>query len=62
MLALQCLGPNLDLLCILQPNTATFCENYAKLSFDAKHLEIECGDIFGAPSNFWPISVAALIS
>ena len=32
-------GPNLDLLCIWQSDTAPFCENYAKLYFDAKHLE-----------------------
>ena len=32
-------GPNLDLLCVQQLGTAPFCENYAKLYFDAKHLE-----------------------
>ena len=32
-------GPNLELLCIWQLATAPFCENYAKLYFDAKHLE-----------------------
>ena len=31
-------GPNLDLFCIRQSNAAPFCENYAKLYFDAKHL------------------------
>ena len=31
--------PNLDLLCIWQSDTALFCENYAKLYFDAKYLE-----------------------
>ena len=34
-------GPNLDLLCIWQSNAAPFCEIYAKLYFDAKHLEKE---------------------
>ena len=32
-------GPNLDLLCVLQSDAAPFCGNYAKLYFDAKHLE-----------------------
>ena len=32
-------GPNLDLLCIQQSDTVPFCVNYAKLYFDAKHLE-----------------------
>ena len=32
-------GPNLDLLCIWQSDTAPFCENYAKLYFGTKHLE-----------------------
>ena len=32
-------GPNLDLLCIRQSDAAPFFENYAKLYFDAKHLE-----------------------
>ena len=31
-------GPNLDLLCVQQSGAAPFCENYAKLYFDAKHL------------------------
>ena len=31
--------PNLDLLCAWQSDAAPFCENYAKLDFDAKHLE-----------------------
>ena len=30
--------PNLDLLYIWQLDTASFCENYAKLYFDAKHF------------------------
>ena len=32
-------SPNPDLLCIQQSDAAPFCENYAKLYFDAKHLE-----------------------
>ena len=32
-------GPNLDLLCVQQLGAVLFCENYAKLYFDAKHLE-----------------------
>ena len=32
-------GPNLDLLCVQQSGAAPFCENYAKLYFDVKHLE-----------------------
>ena len=32
-------GPNLDLFCVQQSGAASFCENYAKLYFDAKHLE-----------------------
>ena len=32
-------GSNLDLLCIQQLDAAPFCENYAKLYFDGKHLE-----------------------
>ena len=32
-------GPNLDLLCVQQSRAVSFCENYAKLYFDAKHLE-----------------------
>ena len=32
-------GPNLDLVCIWQSDAAPFCENYAKLLFDTKHLE-----------------------
>ena len=31
--------PNLNLLWIRQSDTAPFCENYAKLYFDAKHIE-----------------------
>ena len=33
-------GPNLDLLCVWQSDDALFCENYAKLYFNAKHLEM----------------------
>ena len=29
----------LDLLCVRQLDAAPFCENYAKLYFDAKHSE-----------------------
>ena len=32
-------GPDLDLSCVWQLDVAPFCENYAKLYFDAKHLE-----------------------
>ena len=32
-------GPNLDLLCVQQSEAASFCENYEKLYFNAKHLE-----------------------
>ena len=32
-------GPNLDLLCVQQLGAAPIHENYAKLDFDAKHLE-----------------------
>ena len=31
--------PNLHLLCIQQSDINPFCENYAKLCFDAKHLD-----------------------
>ena len=31
--------PNLDLFCVRQTNAAPFCENYAELYFDVKHLE-----------------------
>ena len=40
----------LDLSCAGQSNTAPFCKNYAKLYFDAKHLEKGLnrgGEIFG---------------
>ena len=32
-------GLNLDLFWVQQSGAASFCENYAKLYFDAKHLE-----------------------
>ena len=32
-------GPNLYLLCVWQSDAAPFSKNYAKLCFDAKHLE-----------------------
>ena len=32
-------GPNLDLFCVQQSGAAPFCENYAKLYFDAKGIE-----------------------
>ena len=32
-------GPNLDHLCVWQSDTAPVYENYAKLYFDAKHLD-----------------------
>ena len=31
--------PNLEPLCVRQLGTGPFCKNYAKLYFDAKHLE-----------------------
>ena len=33
------LGPNLYFLCVQESGAATFCENYERLYFDAKHLE-----------------------
>ena len=54
-------GPNIDLLCIRQSDAASFCENYAKLYFDAKPLEKISNSAwsnFWCP--FWPISDAAL--
>ena len=60
--------PNLDLLCVFQLNTASICENYANLYFDAEHLErdrIWGGEIFGTIFSksvfFWPISDTTLI-
>ena len=34
-------GPNLDLLCVHQSDARPFCKNYAKIYFNAKHLEKE---------------------
>ena len=34
-------GPDLDLLCVRQSDTAPFCENYEKLYFNGKHIEKE---------------------
>ena len=52
ILTLQFLGPNLDLLCVRQSDDEHFCENFAKLYFDAKYLEKgsfnEGGEIFDA--------------
>ena len=31
--------PNLDIFCVQQSGSAPFCENYAKLYFDAKGIE-----------------------
>ena len=67
-----CIKPktNLDLLCTLQSDAASFCENYARLYFDTKHLEkglMKGGKIYVAPfffrksALFWMISNAALI-
>ena len=45
-------GHTLDLCCVRLSNVASFCENYATLYFDAKHLEKglnrEASEIFGA--------------
>ena len=43
-------GHILDLHCVRLLNAATFCKKYAKLYFDAKHLEegLTRGVIFGA--------------
>ena len=32
-------GPNIDIFCVQLLNAAPFCENYAKIYFDAKHVE-----------------------
>ena len=63
-------GHTLDLCCVRLSNVASFCENYATLYFDAKHLEKglnrEASEIFGGffskkkKCPFWPISNAAL--
>ena len=53
---------------VRQSDVFPFCKNYAKLYFDAKHLEKGLnrgGEMFGAPFSklflFWPITDAALI-
>ena len=33
------MGPNLDLLYVQASKPASFCGNYAKLYFDARHVE-----------------------
>ena len=66
---LQYPGPNVDLLCICQSDTAPFCENYAKLYFDVKHLEKGLNRgwwnfwwwLFQKKCPFWPVSDTALI-
>ena len=54
--------------CVCQSDTAHFCENYAKLYCDAKHLEkgLGGGEILGAlffskKCTFWTILDIALI-
>ena len=64
-------GPNLDLLCVWQSNPTHFCEIYANLYFDAKHLENWLNSwwwnfwwpffFFSKKVPFWPILDAALI-
>ena len=62
-------GPNLDLLCVWHSDAALFCENYAKLYFDIKHLEkgLNRGwwnflcTFFRRKCPFWQISDPALI-
>ena len=47
-------GPSLDILSVWQSDTDPFCENYAKLYFDAKHLEKRLnrgGEVFAALSS-----------
>ena len=46
----QYTSPNLDFLCLRQSEAALFCENYAKLYFDAKQKRdwVGGGKIFGA--------------
>ena len=47
-------GYILDLYCVRLSNAASFCENYGKLYFDAKHLEKRLNrgvEIFGALSS-----------
>ena len=65
---LEISGPNLDLLYIRKLDTSPFSGNYAKLYFDAKHLEKNLnrvdgifGVLFFKNALFWPILDAALI-
>ena len=61
-------GCTLDLYCVQLSSTALFCENDAKLYFDAKHLEKGMnkeggkviGVLFSKKCPFWPISNVAL--
>ena len=63
-------GYILDLHCVRPSNTALFCENYAKLYFNAKHLEKVLGiggwggktfgALFSKKYPFQPISNVAL--
>ena len=39
-------SPNLDLLYVRQSDAAPFCENYAKLYFDPKHIEKELNRVW----------------
>ena len=39
-------GINLDLLCVRQSGADLFYENYAKLYFDAKHLEMRLNRVW----------------
>ena len=53
-------GPNLDLICVRQPDAAPVCENYAKLYLDAKHLENGLGLVkFLVPFPFKKVSFLA---
>ena len=55
-------GPSVDLLRIQQSDAALFCENYAKLYFNAKRLEKGLNKGWRKIwFPFWPISDAALI-
>ena len=54
-------GPNVDIFCVWLSNAAPFCENYAKIYFDAKHLERELNrGWWNLGDPFWPIPNAAL--
>ena len=67
-MCLSLLGLNLDFLCIWELGATPFCENYAKLYFDAKYLEKRVsrgGEIFVAlflkKCHLWPISDATAL-